>query len=66
MTFTGTAGDVEQAFQVSMHRYSVNGRNHFANTGEPSLPAAMEPAVRSIHGLHDFRMKPRSVSRPHY
>lgn len=61
VTFTGTAGDVEQAFQVSMHRYSVNGRNHFANTAEPSLPAAMEPAIRSIHGLHDFLMKPRSV-----
>ncbi len=66
ITFTGTAGDVEQAFQISMHRYSVNGRNHFANTTEPSLPTAMEPAIRSIHGLHDFLMKPRSVGRPKY
>jgi uncharacterized protein (TIGR03437 family) len=64
VTFTGTAGDVAQALQISFHRYSANGRTHFANTSEPSLPAALETAVRSIHGLHDFRMQPRSVLRP--
>ncbi len=60
VSFTGTAGDVDQALQVSLHRYSVNGRNHFANTADPSLPTALQTAVRSIHGLHDFLMQPRS------
>jgi uncharacterized protein (TIGR03437 family) len=64
VAFTGTAGDVEQALQISFHRYSVGGRNHFANTAEPSLPAALQTAVRAIHGLHDFRMQPRAVLRP--
>ena len=61
IAFTGVAGDVEQALQISFHRYSVNGRNHFANTAEPSLPVAVETAIRAIHGLNDFRMQPRAV-----
>src|SRR5450631_4320487 len=54
VVFTGTAGDVAQALQVSFHRYSVEGVTHFANTAEPSLPIALQTAVRAIHGLHDF------------
>jgi uncharacterized protein (TIGR03437 family) len=63
VTFAGTAGDVASAMQVSFHRYAVKGRNYFANTAEPSLPVALQAAVRSIHGLHDFRMQPRSLPR---
>src|ERR1035441_5962706 len=59
--FTGSAGDVGQAFQISFHRYSVDGLTHFANTAEPSLPVALQPAIRAIHGLHDFRMQPKAV-----
>src|ERR1017187_575352 len=70
VVFTGTAGDVGQALQISFHRYSVDGRTHFANTAEPSLPIALQTAVRAIHGLHDFHMQPRAVLRqtldPHY
>jgi uncharacterized protein (TIGR03437 family) len=64
VVFTGASGDVEQAFQISFHRYRVDGRTHFANTGEPSLPMALETAVLAIQGLHDFRMLPRAVLRP--
>jgi subtilase family serine protease len=58
---TGAAGDVEQAFQISFHRYSAADGNHFANTAEPSLPVALQIAIRSIHGLNDFRMQPKAV-----
>src|ERR1035441_4774922 len=61
VAFTGSAGDVGQAFQISFHRYSVDGLTHFANTAEPSLPVALQPAIRAIHGLHDFRMQPKAV-----
>src|ERR1035437_10111279 len=64
VVFTGAAGDVEQALEISFHRYSVDGRNHFANTAEPSLPIALQTAIRAIHGLHDFRMQPKAVLRP--
>src|ERR1019366_5760504 len=63
VVFTGTAGDVGQALEISFHRYSVDGRNHFANTAEPSLPIALQTAIRAIHGLHDFRMQPKAVLR---
>jgi uncharacterized protein (TIGR03437 family) len=61
--FTGTAGDVATALEISFHRYSVDGVTHFANTAEPSLPIALQTAVRAIHGLHDFRMQPKAVLR---
>ncbi|MEO8370202.1 MAG: protease pro-enzyme activation domain-containing protein [Candidatus Solibacter sp.] len=61
--FTGLVSDVEEALQIRIHRYSVNGRNHYANASEPSLPVALRAAVRGIHGLNDFRMQPRSVLR---
>ena len=64
IAFTGAAGDVEQALQISFHRYSVNGRDHFANTAEPSLPVALQAAIRTIHGLNDFRMQPKAVLPP--
>jgi uncharacterized protein (TIGR03437 family) len=64
VAFTGAAGDVEQALEISFHRYRVDGRNHFANTAEPSLPVALQTAVRAIHGLHDFRMQPKAILRP--
>ena len=53
VVFTGASGDVEQAFQISFHRYRVDSRTHFANTGEPSLPMALGTAVLAIHGLHE-------------
>ena len=64
VVFMGASGDVEQAFQISFHRYRVDGRTHFANSGEPSLPMALGTAVLAIHGLHDFRMLPGAVLRP--
>ena len=63
VAFTGAAADVEKALAITLHRFTVKGVNHFANTAEPSLPAALQHAVRSIQGLHDFRMEARSVRR---
>ena len=61
IAFTGAVRDVEAAFQTEIHRYAVNGEVHYANAGEPSVPAALGGLVRVIRGLDDFRMKPRAV-----
>ncbi len=63
VTFTGAASAVENALGTSFHHYDVNGKLHFANATEPSIPAALQGIVQSIHGLNNFRMKPpkRSV-----
>jgi uncharacterized protein (TIGR03437 family) len=56
--FTGAVRDVENAFQIEIHNYSVNGEAHYANANEPSVPAEFGGLVRWIHGLDDFRLKP--------
>ena len=56
---SGTAAQVEAAFQTEIHSYVVDGETHFANASEPSVPAAFGSVVKGIRGLNDFRMKPR-------
>src|SRR5579883_819083 len=63
----GSAAQVESAFGVEMHQYLVDGKLHYANATEPSIPAALSGVVRSIRGLTDFRFKAKShVSKPEY
>jgi len=64
ITFSGTAQQVQRAFGASIHRYDVNGASHYANSSDPSIPAALSGIVRSLRGLNDFRLKPRNVRRP--
>ncbi len=59
--FSGSAAQVEQAFQVEMHRYLINGERHIANDRDPSIPAALAPVVSGIASLNDFFAKPQHV-----
>ncbi len=52
--FSGTAGLVKQAFQTAIHKYVVNGEQHWANAGDPSIPTALAPAVAGVVTLHNF------------
>ena len=63
VAFTGAAGDVEQALQISFHRYSVNGRDPFRQHHRAFAARRPPDRVRSIHGLHDFRMQPKAILR---
>lgn len=56
--FSGTAGQVRNAFHIEIHHLSVNGKEHFANMQEPQIPAAFAPVVAGIVGLHNFHPKP--------
>jgi uncharacterized protein (TIGR03437 family) len=65
ITFNGTAAQARTAFRTQIHRYVVNGEQHYANASAPSIPAALSGIVSSIHGLSDFRLKPRMrLGRP--
>ena len=59
ITVSGTADQVQGAFQTQIHRYNVEGKQHYANASDPSVPAALAPLVAGIRGLHDFHPKPR-------
>lgn len=55
--FSGTAGQVKEAFHTPIHSYFVNGKKHYANASDPQIPAAFAPVVAGINTLHDFRKK---------
>ena len=61
--FSGTAQKVENAFHTQIHRYLENGKLHYANTTDPSIPAALSGIVLGMRGLNDYRLKPRSRIR---
>jgi uncharacterized protein (TIGR03437 family) len=61
ITFSGTAAQAARTFRTEFHRFQVDGRMHFANTGEPAIPAALEAVVGGFSGLDDFATH---VSRP--
>lgn len=67
ISFTGTASLVQAALHTEIHRYRVGAETHFANTTDLFLPAAIEPMVAGVLGLHDFRPKaPRKKALPNY
>jgi uncharacterized protein (TIGR03437 family) len=62
ITFSGTAAQASRTFGTAFHRYLAEGRMHFANTGDPIIPAALEPVIGGFTGLNDFASH---ISRPH-
>jgi hypothetical protein len=60
IAFSGTAAQIEHTFHTSIHRYEVDGRMHFANAVEPSVPAALADVVGGFLGLNDFTPRPQA------
>jgi uncharacterized protein (TIGR03437 family) len=52
----GSVATVESAFHTEIHNYRAKGETHFANSTEPSVPAAIAPLVSAITELTDFRV----------
>ena len=64
--FSGTAGQVREAFHTEIHRLSVGGTDHIANMGNPRIPAALADVVHGVVSLHDFMPHPNVKPRPAY
>jgi len=64
--FSGTAGQVRQAFHTEIHHLNVNGVAHIANMSNPQIPAALAPAVAGVVSLHDFTPRPMLKPRTNY
>ena len=58
LEFSGSASQVQEAFHTSIHKYIVSGEQHWANASDPSIPAALAPAVEGVKTLHNFLKKP--------
>ena len=62
LEFSGSASQVREAFHTTIHKYLVNGEQHWANASDPQIPAALTPAVAGVASLNDFR--PRAMNSP--
>jgi hypothetical protein len=58
LEFSGSASQVQQTFHTTIHKYIVNGGQHWANSIDPSIPTALTPAVAGVLTLHNFIKKP--------
>jgi subtilase family serine protease len=56
--FSGTAGQVRQAFHTEIHRLKVGDADHIANMTDPQIPAALAPAIVGVVSLSDFMPQP--------
>lgn len=63
MDFSGTAGQIRDAFHTEIHYLDVNGEQHYANMSDPRIPAALTPAVMGIVQMHNFKPKSMAVAR---
>jgi hypothetical protein len=63
--FSGTAGQVQQAFHTAIHKYSVptatGNEDHWANSTDPQIPTALAPVVVGIATLHNFLKTPQHI-----
>jgi hypothetical protein len=59
LEFSGSASQVQEAFHTTIHKYIVNGEQHWANASDPQIPTALTPAVAGILTLHNFLKKPQ-------
>jgi subtilase family serine protease len=64
--FSGTAGQVRQAFHTEVHHLNVNGESHVANMSDPQIPAALADAVKGVVSMHDFKARPMKRPRPQF
>jgi len=58
--FSGTAGLVRQALGTEIHKFQVDGEDHWANTRDPQIPAALAPVVAGLASLNNFPRQPSS------
>jgi subtilase family serine protease len=66
IAFSGTAGDVREAFRTAIHAFRVKGEDHFANVRDPQIPAALAPVIAGVVSLHDFAPHPTHTTKTGY
>lgn len=62
--FSGTAAQVQEAFHTAIHKYSVPNaagavEDHWANSTDPSIPAALASVVTGVATMHNFLKQPQ-------
>jgi subtilase family serine protease len=65
ITFSGTAAQVQAAFDTELHHYRTEGELHFAPAADLTLPTELAPVTAAVLHLSDFRPKPNVKILPH-
>lgn len=55
--FSGTAGQLREAFGTEIHTFLIDGEEHHANDRDPQIPAALAPVIGGITPMNDFPAK---------
>jgi len=61
LEFSGTAGQVQEAFHTTIHKYMVNGAQYSANSSDPQIPTALTTAVAGVASLNNFPRRAMNV-----
>lgn len=62
---TGTVGQVERAFGVTLNDYTdASGRTFYANDRTPALPTAVAPRIKAVLGLDNAPAWHSHVAKP--
>ncbi len=64
IVFSGTAGQVFEAFRTRIDRYRVNGMLHLANAQNLEIPDELADVVTGVVSLNDFHHRPQLASHP--
>ena len=64
--FTGTAGQLKEAFHTEIHNLDVDGEHHIANMSDPRVPAALGGSIQGIYSLNDFKPHKMVKKRTNY
>ncbi|OOG62773.1 hypothetical protein B0E46_11105 [Rhodanobacter sp. B04] len=59
--FSGTAGQVRQAFHTQENAYTINKVKHLANATDIAIPVALKDVVVGVMGLNDFHATAQHV-----
>jgi hypothetical protein len=62
--FSGSVGQIEAAFHTEIHRFSIEGHEHFSNISDPMIPAALAPVVVGVSPLNTFYPHPQVIHGP--
>jgi subtilase family serine protease len=64
--FSGTAGEINEAFHTEIHHLNVRGEPHFANMSDPQIPDALAPVVLGVVSMSDFKPHANVEPRTQY
>jgi hypothetical protein len=62
--FSGTVAQVQNALKTPIRKFVVGGEEHWANSADPTIPAALGLVVDGVWTLHNFQKKPQIHLRP--